>query len=112
DLVRIDPRKGASRPSIVPLPTALGPLRSVQTIAGGRHMLAGARSGVMKVNLASPAEVISYSAGQVESQMGFNRAVVWNDLICASHSELGIVAWSDGDPKGAAEALAQTELKG
>src|SRR5438045_2942786 len=71
-------------------PTKLGPLRSVQRIGTEKHLLVGARSGIID------ARGETYTDQSVVSQLGFNQAVIWNNEIWASHSEAGIVAWKIG----------------
>ncbi len=98
-LVRIDARTTPPQIQLFPLPTTVGPLRSVQAaeIDGRPVLLVGARSGVLLVNVAAPdagPEIYHHAANS--SQMGFNRAVIWRHGIWASHAEAGIVAWDLG----------------
>jgi hypothetical protein len=92
-LLRIDPRSTPPKAQLIPLPTTLGPLRSVQS--SENKLLVGARSGVFDVD-AAQGTAEAYIDQSVVSQLGFNQALIWNNEIWASHSEAGIVAWKFG----------------
>src|SRR5439155_15914707 len=96
-LVRIDPRgSSTSQTQLINLPTALGPLRSVQSaeMDGKSVLLVGARSGVMVVEAASPeSEAEVYNDPNVVSQLGFNRSILWRHGLWACHAEAGVVGW-------------------
>ncbi len=97
-LVMIDLVDSQPKTELISLPTTMGPLRSVQpcTIRGRRLLLVGARSGVMVVPTDSPAETQTYLDPTVQTQLGFNRAVVRSEEIWASHGEAGVVGWKIG----------------
>ncbi|WP_428939977.1 hypothetical protein [Fontivita pretiosa] len=95
-LVRIDPGN-SPQPELIQLPATLGPLRSVQpaVVNEQRVLLIGAQGGVMVVSREDPERIIeSFACPSLQSQHGFNRVVVIDDTICASHAEAGIVRWS------------------
>jgi hypothetical protein len=95
NLLRVDAKATPPKSQTQPMPTTLGPLRSVQRSGMENRLLVGARSGVFDVdpaqNSAQP-----YMDQSVVSQLGFNQALIWNNEIWASHSEAGIVAWKLG----------------
>src|SRR5258706_7527634 len=93
NLLRIDPSSSPPKAQLIPLPTTLGPLRSVQR--SENKLLVGARSGVFDVDPAQ-GTTDAYTDQSVVSQLGFNQALIWNTEIWASHSEAGIVAWKFG----------------
>jgi len=96
-LVRIDPHDSPPQLELIELPATLGPLRSVQpaVLDQQRVLLIGAQGGVMVVSRGDPGQIIeSYACPSLQSQHGFNRVVVIDDTICASHAEAGIVRWS------------------
>jgi len=111
-LLRIDPRQSSPSAAIVPVPTSLGPLRSVQPAQSGAELLLGARSGVVHVDPDKATDARCYSDPQVSSQLGFSRALMWNGEIWACHSDAGILAWKIGQPEGPAFALRKEELGG
>lgn len=112
NLLRIDPRQASPTAAMVAIPSSLGPLRSVQSAQGGPMLLLGARSGVLHVDPSDPANAKCYSDPTVTSQLGFNRALIWNGEIWASHGEAGIVAWKLDQPEKPAFALRPSEMGG
>ena len=99
NLVRIDPRQAPPKCEIIPLPTDLGPLRSVQAgeVQGKRVLLIGAQSGVMVVDPAKPTDAQRYADREVTSPLGFNSIVATSDMVWATHGEAGVVAWRVGE---------------
>ena len=99
NLVRIDVRQSPPASQLIPLPTDLGPLRSVQPaeMHGVRGLLIGAQSGVMFVDPARPGEATRYADREVTSPLGFNSVVATADMIWATHGEAGVVAWRIGE---------------
>ncbi len=110
-LLRVDPRSTPPKSLIIPLPTTLGPLRSVQRGRGDNQLLVGARAGVFDVDLTQNAAE-AYTDQSVVSQLGFNQALVWNNEIWASHSEAGIVAWKIGQSDRPMLAMRPVNLLG
>ena len=114
-LVRIDARAATPpQPRLIPLPPALGPLRSVQSaeMEGQRRLLVGARSGFMVVDPANPSEPKLYGVSINESQLGFNQVVFWGDrrAFVASHGVAGIVRWDVGQTGGPTSTLGPERL--
>lgn len=98
-LVRVDARKSSPKTELLPLPPTLGPLRSVQPAGSDSNaLLVGARSGVMWVDPSKPDEAKLLQHPSVNSALGFNRAVLWNGEVWATHSEAGLVGWSLDQP--------------
>jgi hypothetical protein len=97
-LVKVDPRVSPVKAELIPLPEALGPLRSVQPaeVDGQNVLLVGARSGVMVVNPERPGDAQLYMDPDVQSQMGFSRAIAWRHGIWGCHADAGIVGWEVG----------------
>ena len=102
NLVRIDPRAESPATRLIPLPTTLGPLRSVQPgeLGGQRGLLIGAQSGVMWIDPQQPQEEArTFADREVTSPMGFNSVVAvpgGGEMIFATHGEAGLVAWRAG----------------
>jgi hypothetical protein len=95
-LLRIDPRAKSIKVEVIALATDLGPLRSSQSaeLDGQTVLLVGARSGVMIVRPDAPQETPRmYRDEEISSQLGFSRAVIWQNQIWACHGEAGVVAW-------------------
>lgn len=111
-LVKIDPSKRPATVAVIPLPTTLGPLRSVQPIPGSSMLLVGARSGVLHVHPSEPNAAEAYVDPGIISQLGFSRAIAWNNQIWACHSEGGVVAWNLGEMSEPAYALRPADLLG
>ena len=111
-LVRIDPRVAPPKLELTPLPTDLGPLRSVQPaeIEGIRVLLIGARSGVMVFNPESPGSQQMYADPEIHSQMGFSRAIAWRDGVWGCHGDAGIVGWELGNFSRPRTVLRPTNL--
>src|SRR5688572_8284985 len=94
-LVRVDPRAETPTMKTIPLPSDLGPLRSVQPgeLEGRRGLLIGAQTGVMWLDPQQPAEARKFADRAVTSPMGFNSVVATGNMIFATHGEAGLVAW-------------------
>lgn len=101
-LVRIDAPNDPPATQLFPLPPVLGPLRSVQAtdVEGQRRLLVGARGGFLLVDPGNPGEPRLYHDPGLDSQLGFNRVVFWEERqsFVASHGDAGIVRWSIGEP--------------
>jgi hypothetical protein len=99
NLVRIDLRTSPPRCEITPLPTDLGPLRSVQSatidgaIDAGRRLLIGAQGGVIVLDPLDPNSPQQYADREITSPLGFNSAAATSDMIWATHGDAGVVAW-------------------
>jgi hypothetical protein len=107
NLLKIDPRAIPPAVQTIPLPTDLGPLRSVQ--ADGGRLLIGAQSGVIMVDPAQPDDATLLRDPEITSPLGFNAVARTGQMIWATHSEGGIVAWNIGD--GAKPQAAFRDLK-
>jgi hypothetical protein len=106
NLVRINPRVEPPATQLIPLPTHLGPLRSVQPSDsnGSNRLLIGAQTGVFLFNLAGSAPPVEFADTEVTSPLGFNSVVRTSDMIFATHAEAGLVAWR-GEEKQPAFAI-------
>jgi hypothetical protein len=96
-LVRIDTSSEQPAILLTALPPTLGPLRSVQPamIEGKQVLLIGARDGVMNFEPgASPDTARMFRAPAGQSQLGFNRAIIDDRILRASHGEYGLVSWN------------------
>jgi hypothetical protein len=111
NLLRVDPRSTPPKTQMIPLPTTLGPLRSVQRSGFDNRLLVGARSGIFEIDPAHDSRDV-YTDQSVVSQLGFNQALTWNNEIWASHSEAGIVAWKPGQPDRPMLAMRPVNLLG
>lgn len=111
-LFRIDLADNSSKPIPAELPTALGPLRSVQStsIDGARHLLIGARGGVIVLPDAQPEAAVLLCEPHATSALGFNRVVSWNGGIWACHGEAGLIGWSLSQPNAPREAHRPPQL--
>jgi hypothetical protein len=103
NLVRINPRVEPPTTQLIPLPTHLGPLRSVQPseINGSNRLLIGAQTGVFLFDPSARDQTIEYADTEIASPLGFNSVVRVNDTIFATHAEAGLVAWRSDDKKPA-----------
>src|SRR6185295_957532 len=72
NLVRIDARSASPRCDLIPLPTDLGPLRSVQAGESASSLFVGAQSGVMMVDPQNPTDAQRYADRAITSPLGFN----------------------------------------
>lgn len=108
-LVRIDAHDDPPATQLFPLPPVLGPLRSVQAadVEGQRRLLVGARGGFLLVDPENPAEPKIYYDRGVDSQLGFNRVIYWQETrgFVASHGDAGIVRWALDEPDEPKSAL-------
>ena len=97
--MKIDPRATPPKLELVKLPETLGPLRSVQPalIEGIHVLLVGARAGVMVLNPEKMESAQLYVDPEIQSQMGFSRAIAWRQGIWACHGDAGIVGWDLGN---------------
>ncbi len=82
----------AGAAKLIPLPPALGPLRSVQAGADGSVWI-GARGGVMRVDPAKPDEALLYRDPAAVSAMGFNAVVQVRSHVWGTHGDAGLVCW-------------------
>ena len=100
DLVRIDPRTTPPKAERIPLDH--GPFRSVQAdmLNGRPILLLGSRHQIILFDPAdrSTQVLLDPTTG---AQLGFNRVLVHQNRIWATHGELGLRAW---DPNGAFHA--------
>ena len=112
-LVRINPRVEPPTTQLIPLPTHLGPLRSVQPtdINGRNRLLIGAQTGVFLFDPVAKDQMVEYAGAQVTSPLGFNSVVQINDIIFATHAEAGLVAWRTEENKPAFAIRPQDEQR-
>lgn len=99
-LVEINPRIAPPTVALHPLPTNLGPLRSVQSamIDGKSLLLVGAQRGVMMLDPANAGSVRLFPAASGESQLGFNRVLGNTCGLWASHGDMGLMHWKLESP--------------
>ena len=87
----------------VPLEGAIGSLRSVQTATDpdGEHLLlAGASRGVYELGADSSAAATTYTtAAPDQVRGGVNSVALAGETLYATHSELGLLRWSRGQPE-------------
>jgi hypothetical protein len=107
-LIRIE-GDDAARAELIPVPTGLGPMRSVRGDGTG-GLLLGCRSGVMRINPDSPNAAVQYQDSDVNSQLGFNAAVMVDDSIWAVHGEAGLVGWKLDQPQRPFQAIRATSV--
>ncbi len=110
----------------VPLEGAIGPLRSVQTATDpdGEHLLlAGAARGVYELGADSSAAATAYPTAAPDNvRGGVNSVALCGEALYATHSELGLLRWSRGQPEsctaccagltGAAKAVRNVHVAG
>jgi hypothetical protein len=113
-LVKIDFRADTIQPIAIDLPTTLGPLRSIQSakIDGTQRLLIGARGGVLVVDPREPKSAVAYADGDLNSSLGFNRAIYLpgSNTISATHGEAGVVRWELGNPKEPSGRISSQQL--
>jgi hypothetical protein len=97
-LAKIDPRTTPPKIDLIPLPTTLGPLRSVQPalLEGRQVLLVGAQKGLIVVPSDDLANLQLYEHPNLDSPLGFNRVVCTSSEIWATHSDAGLVGWKIG----------------
>lgn len=113
-LVRILPRREKPQePPYIDLIELPDTLRSVQgvVIDGGRSLLAGTRAGVLAVDPERPTEATTYVVADTPGERGFNRALLWDNEVWASHGEIGIVAWRLDQPQTPRLRLSPQQLQ-
>lgn len=82
-----------------PLPTDLGPLRSVNQL-GEDRILVGAQRGLFELDAVTLHPLRQYGLPSTTSSRGINSAARSGDTLYATHSELGLLAWTAPDPSG------------
>jgi len=99
-VLRIDARVSPAKIETIPLTTQLGPLRSVQpaNIRGKQVLLVGARTGIIAVEPDQPEQAALFIDSSIESELGFNRAIVCGQRVWGCHGEAGLVAWQIDNP--------------
>ncbi len=107
ELIALSDEDGAVQQSLE-IPPMLGPLRSVTSGQqdGRPILLIGARSGVAVFDPDAPdAPPVVYRADQTQSQLGFNRAVIRNRRLHATHGEANLISWNLDAPDAPAARL-------
>jgi len=97
-LIRIDGGGESPRTEVVNVPANLGPLRSIRGDGAG-GLLLGCQAGVMRMSIDSLTETVEFRDPGVNSQLGFNAAVMLGDRIWAAHGEAGLVCWMLDQPE-------------
>jgi hypothetical protein len=92
-LVRFGPGTD-NKPVVVPVPSSVGPLRSIRTIAGS--LWVGGRDGVMRIDPKDPERTMAYVVPGLDSEYGFTSIAVSQGRIWATHRDAGLVVWIDG----------------
>jgi hypothetical protein len=99
-LLRIDARVSPAKIDTIDLTTKLGPLRSVQpaNLRGKQVLLVGARSGIIAVEPNRADQATLYVDFSIQSDLGFNRAIVCGERVWGCHGQAGLVAWQIDNP--------------
>lgn len=84
--------QGEEEPEMIVLPGDLGAFRSMSPASDG--WLIGARRGVWQVDAAFCPRQVCRVKSDIATQGGFNGAVLSAGRLIATHSELGVLAWS------------------
>ncbi len=109
-LVRLDLKTDAPKPTLSPLPSTAGPLRSVRGIDG--RILVGARSGILIVDGNDPDSAEVYSHPGLISEHGFSSVITAGDRLWGCHRGAGLVSWVVGQPDQPATVFSSGELGG
>ncbi len=109
-LIRIEMKPDSPQPTLIPLPTTAGPLRSV--LSTDRKLLAGARSGVMLIDPSSPGQAEIYLQSDLVSEHGFSSVAIANDRIWATHRDGGLVCWMIGQTQKPAMVISPAAIGG
>jgi hypothetical protein len=112
-LIKIDGRATPATMEMIELPETLGPLRSVTParLDGKDVLLVGARSGVIVFEPESRSST-EYADHSIDSQLGFSKAVVWNNQIWGCHGDAGVVAWNVGQTSAPSNVIRPAQLRG
>ena len=94
-LLKIDARVTPAKIQAIDVPSALGPLRSVQPgiLRGKQMLLIGARSGIVAIDPSQPDQTTLFTDSSIQSELGFNRAIVCGSRVWGCHGQAGLVAW-------------------
>jgi hypothetical protein len=84
-------------PRVIPIPQTLGPLRSIRAGTDG-ELLLGCRRGILRFQPDSDQPPASFEDSKLESQLGYNAAVIAGDRLWATHGEAGLVYWDLSAP--------------
>jgi hypothetical protein len=108
NLLRIDPRTSPPRVESLTLPANMGPLRSVQAANLGAQqvLLVGARSGILQIEPGQTTPSVTYLDSAIQSELGFNRAIVWQNHVVGCHGDAGIIGWKNDEPEPPAFRIA------
>ena len=109
-LVRVDVAADHPAPELVPLPTTVGPLRSVRCEDG--KLLVGGRNGVLVVDPARPSAAEAYVYRDLASDHGFTAATLAGNRVVGVHRDGGVVAWAAGSPTVPAAVFPPAQLGG
>jgi len=100
ELLVFDPHELGAPTQRIDLPSAAGAVRSVQATTdsdGRRIILVGAAAGVHDLHSLDGRGVRTYHVGHDrETRGGFNAVALVGNRVLASHSELGLLAWTRG----------------
>ena len=97
-------------PQLIPLPTTLGPLRSVT--ADDDRLLIGAQRGIFLTTAANPSETKTYTDPDLQSDHGFSAIVSIDQRLIAIHRDGGIVMWTYDAPDHPARIIRPADLNG
>ena len=109
-LLRIDAKLESPQPKLIPLPSTVGPLRSVRS--DDRLLLIGARSGVLIIDPYTPDAARVYRHPSLVSEHGFTSVTTAGDRVWACHRQGGLVAWNMSDPQNPAVIINPAQLDG
>ena len=109
-LLRLDRDSDTNEPRLsrVPVPTVIGPLRSVRL--SGDRLLLGGRGGVLDFDPADPSSAVAYRDPQLSSDHGFTAASRSGASLWAIHRDGGLLRWDE--PGDAPVALRPADLGG
>ena len=95
-LFRIDAALENPVPKLIPMPTTVGPLRSLRFC--GNTLWVGGRCGLLRVDPSDPTKVLAYHYPGLTSEHGFTAATAVAGNVWACHKEAGLVRWKHDQP--------------
>jgi hypothetical protein len=98
------------KPVVVPVPSSVGPLRSIRSINGS--LWVGGRDGVMRIDPHDPERTMPYCVPGLASEHGFTSVVVADRRVWATHRDAGLVCWLEGRGERPERAWSSGELNG
>jgi hypothetical protein len=87
-------------PRVIPIPQTLGPLRSIRR-GPSEDLLLGCRRGILRFRPDSGEAPTAYEDSKLDSQLGYNAALIAGERLWATHGEVGLVYWDLAAPNQA-----------